>query len=329
MQQGGVAPFHHVQDLCALRPLSFGKAPAEFQQTYEFIGCKVAGMRLPVHEMGLVEDETVFQELSGIRGEHGAVRVAVYELHHLLQRPACGASQLPQAVGAPCQRPNLQRAGEGAELPMEGVGFYHIVRQFQISVRLQIGCQILQEPFGGIGLQVIVFQHQEIRAAAGGDVQVQGGAGLLRGLGLPRIQESIIIFPDFDAAVRGVPVELGDAARQIAVSGLQDAQGDDLLFGGLVPGDFLHHGQLAGAFILLEEHCDAPVRQRGDAHNGVWIDVAVRPLQQQPLGICRRIIEIEGVVCRGQETVLAIGRQMVSKHTFSKRIPERGDFGIL
>ena len=208
MQQGDVAPFHHVQDLCALRPLSVGKAPAEFQQTYEFIGCKVAGMRLPVHEMGLVEDEAVFQELSGIRGEYGSVRVAVYEPHHLLQRPARGVPQLPQAFGAPCQRPDLQRAGEGAELPMEGVGFYHIVRQLQLPVLLQIGGQVLQEPFGGVGFQVVVFQHQEVRAPAGGDVHVQGGAGLLPGLG----QVGVVIFPDFDAVVGGVPVELGDTA---------------------------------------------------------------------------------------------------------------------
>ena len=115
----------------------------------------------------------------------------------------------------------------------------------------------------------------------------------------------------------------------MAVAGLQDAQGDDLLFGGLVPGDFFHHGQLAGAFILLEEHCDAPVRQRGDALNGVWIDVAVRPLQQQPQGICRRVIEIESVAYGSQETFLTIGRQIVSKHSLAKRIPERGDCGIL
>ena len=80
---------------------------------------------------------------------------------------------------------------------------------------------------------------------------------------------------------------------------------------------------------LLEEHCDAPVRQRGDALNGVWIDVAVRPLQQQPQGICRRVIEIESVAYGSQETFLTIGRQIVSKHSLAKRIPERGDCGIL
>ena len=71
----------------------------------------------------------------------------------------------------------------------------------------------------------------------------------------------------------------------MAVVGLQDAQGDGLFFSGLIPGDFLHHGQLAAALILLKARHDAPVRQRGDALDGVWIDVAVRPLQQQRQGI--------------------------------------------
>ena len=47
---------------------------------------------------------------------------------------------------------------------------------------------------------------------------MQGGAGLLPGLCLSRSQIGVVIFPDFDAAVRGVPVELGDAAQQMAVA---------------------------------------------------------------------------------------------------------------
>ena len=115
----------------------------------------------------------------------------------------------------------------------------------------------------------------------------------------------------------------------MAVAGLQDAQGDDLLFGGLFPGGFRHHGQLAAALALLKARHDAPVRQRGDALHGVGIDVAARPLQQHPPGICRRIIEVEGVVPVGQEAVLAIGRQIVSGHSLAKGIPEGGDLGIL
>ena len=71
----------------------------------------------------------------------------------------------------------------------------------------------------------------------------------------------------------------------MAVAGLQDAQGDDLFFGGLVPGDFLHHGQLADALILMEVRHDASVSQRGDAPHEVGIDVAIHPLQQCRPGI--------------------------------------------